>query len=75
MPPYWVLVIVTFLACNAQPFLETGVMVTSSRNLDTERYRFQEPATPIINARLLYTWALPLQLGRHDLHAVCLLAG
>ncbi|CAL5227480.1 g10457 [Coccomyxa viridis] len=37
MPPYWVLVIITFFACNAQTFMETGAMVTSIRNFDTER--------------------------------------
>lgn len=38
MPPYWVLVIIAFFACNAQTFMETGAMVTSIRNFDTERY-------------------------------------
>ena len=37
LPPYWVLVIITFFACNAQTFMETGAMVTSIRNFDTER--------------------------------------
>ena len=46
MPPYWVLVIITFFACNAQTFMETGAMVTSIRNFDTERYRFWHPAKP-----------------------------
>ena len=37
-PPYWVLVIIAFFTCNAQTFMETGAMVTSIRNFDTERY-------------------------------------
>ena len=36
-PPYWVLVIIAFFTCNAQTFMETGAMVTSIRNFDTER--------------------------------------
>ncbi|KAK9916344.1 hypothetical protein WJX75_001567 [Coccomyxa subellipsoidea] len=36
-PPYWALLIITFGACNAQTWFETGSMVTSIRNFDTER--------------------------------------
>lgn len=36
-PPYWALVVITFLTCNAQTWFETGSMVTSIRNFDTER--------------------------------------
>ncbi len=36
-PPYWFLLMTTFLACNAQTWFETGSMVTSIRNFDTER--------------------------------------
>ena len=37
MPPYWVLVMIAFFTCNAQTFMETGSLVTSIRNFDTER--------------------------------------
>lgn len=37
-PPYWVLLAVAFLACNAQTYFETGAMVTSVRNFETERW-------------------------------------
>lgn len=40
MPPYWALLIISFLACNAQTWFETGSMVTSIRNFDTERCAF-----------------------------------
>lgn len=36
-PPYWALILITFLTCNAQTWFETGSMVTSIRNFDTER--------------------------------------
>ncbi len=37
LPPYWVLLVTIFLACNAQTYFETGSMVTSVRNFETER--------------------------------------
>lgn len=75
MPPYWVLVIITFFACNAQTFMETGAMVTSIRNFDTERYRFQAPALNPNHQcpKRIADRFLLLQLARLELHAVCLL--
>lgn len=37
-PPYWALLVVAFLTCNAQTYFETGAMVTSVRNFETERW-------------------------------------
>ena len=57
LPPYWVLVIIAFFTCNAQTFFETGAMVTSIRNFDTERYL---PATLCIMMLMVPTDSVSL---------------
>lgn len=47
-PPYWALLIITFGACNAQTWFETGSMVTSIRNFDTERSILPQDGSPLI---------------------------
>ena len=75
MPPYWVLVIITFFACNAQTFMETGAMVTSIRNFDTERYCFHSSAKPQLSLpETLFARILSYMLARQSLRAVCLVA-
>ena len=44
-PPYWVLLVTIFAACNAQTYFETGAMVTSVRNFETERHAACPPGS------------------------------